>query len=179
MASDLDIRPRRIWVALNVPGKIMMRLLESRDRLLAGQSLADLYRDQAHVALYSAALALYWLPRHGESKKTRYSEVLADIRDFLRFRFRAKTAPDINRAWKGYDEIVSNVTDKELVDHVIGSLDGLCRRFSDDHSATMTELLATMRYLRDLLKNAARRVFPGEPEDYTQYEVVFAEAPDN
>ena len=181
MTSDLDTRPRRVWVAVNAPGKRMMRVLESRGRLLAGQSLADLYRDQAHVALYSAALALHLLPRHGESKKTRFNEVLADIRDFLKLRFRAKVPTDTNLAWTGtgYDEIIANATDKDLVVHVIGRLDDLCRRFTDDDSATMTELLATMRNLKDLLKNAARRVFPGDPDEYTEYEVIFAEAPNN
>ena len=155
----------------------MLRLLESRGRLLGGQSLADLYNDPAHVALYSAALALHWLPRRGESANTRYSQVLADTRDFLKFRFRSKASARVNRAWTGYEEIIASATDKELVDYVIASLDDLCLRFSEDHSATMTELLATMRGLRELLKNAARRVFPGDPEDYTLYEVIFAEAP--
>ena len=177
MLNDLDTRPRTVRFRVALPGKIMMRVLESRDRLMSGQTLKELYKDEAHVALYSAALALHLLPRHGESKKTRYSAVLADIRDFLRFRFRAKVYFDTNRASTRDDEILADATDRELVNHVIKLMDGLCRQFIDDDTGGMTELLKSLRQLRDLLKIAARRLYPGGPEEYAEYEAMFAKSP--
>ena len=177
MSHDLDIRPRRVWLGLTVPGKTMMRVLESRDRRLSDQSLTELYRDEVHVALYSAALALHLLPRHGESRKMHYGAVLADIRDFLMFRFRTKAFMDSNAVWSRDDDIIASATDKELLHHVIERLDGLSRDISTNHASRMTEMLASIRQLRDLLKNAARRVYPGDPEDYAEYEVRFALPP--
>ena len=177
MLSDLDTRPRRVWLGLTVPGKKMMRVLESRDRLLIKQSLTELYRDESHVALYSAALALHLLPRHGESHKMRYRDVLADIRDFLKFRFRAKVSTDTAKALLGDDEIMALATDGESLSHVIERVNELCRQFSDDDTAKMTELLTSMRRLRELLKNVARRLYPGGPEEYAGYEAMFAQPP--
>ena len=155
----------------------MMRVLESRDRLLSRQSLTELYKDEGYVALYSAALALHLLPRRGESNGMRYGDVLADIRDFLSFRFRAKVSKNAGTAWIGDSEITANPTDVELLNHVIKRVDALCRQFSDDDTARMTELLKSMRQLRELLKNAARRLYPGDPEDYAEYEAMFSQPP--
>ncbi|MDA0989099.1 MAG: hypothetical protein O2783_08310 [Chloroflexi bacterium] len=176
MLNNLDTRPRTVRFRINLPGKIMMRVLESRDRLMSGQTLIELYKDEAHVALYSAALALHLLPRHGESKNTRYGAVLADTGDFLRFRFRAKVPIDTGKAWTVDDEVIADATDRELVDYVIKRLDGLCHQFSDGGTVGITELLKSLRQLRELLKIAARRLYPGNPEEYADYEAMFAES---
>ena len=175
MPNELDTRPRSARLRIALPGRRMMRVLESRDRLMSGQTLRELYKDQAHVALYSAALALHLLPRHGESKQTRHEAVLADTRDFLRFRFRAKVTIDPDRTWTEEDDILAEVTDRQLVHHVIQRLDFLHRQFRDD-SERITELLKSLRRLRDLLRIAARRVYPGEADEYAAYESMFAEA---
>ena len=176
MPSDLDTRPRRVWLELTAPGKTMMRVLESRDRLLSRQSLTELYKDEAHAALYSAALALHLLPRHVASKRMRYSVVLADIRDFLSFRFRAKVSPNIDSEGPREDEIMADTTDAELINHVIERLDDLSRQFRVDDAPRMADVLRCIRQLRELLKIAARRLYPGEAEEYAVYEAIFAES---
>ena len=72
---------------------------------------------------------------------------------------------------------MAEATDGELLNHVIKRVDGLCRQFSDDDTARMIELLKSIRQLREMLKNAARRLYPGDPEEYADYEAMFSQPP--
>jgi hypothetical protein len=77
----------------------------------------------------------------------------------------------------GDDGILADATDGELLNHLIQRLNDFCRQISDDDTARMTELLKSMHQLRDLLKTAARRMFPGDPEEYAEYKAMFAQPP--
>lgn len=73
--------------------------------------------------------------------------------------------------------ILADATNGELLNHLIQRLNDLCRQYNDDDTARMTMLLESMRQLREWLKNAARRLFPGDPEEYAEYEAIFAQPP--
>ena len=100
--SDVDLAPRRVWVGLLVPGKKMARLTSE-----LGTELLSLYRGPAHRALLAAGLGLALVPEGGAAfgpaardlwkpmqPGTFWGAVLTDIRDFLKFRFRASGAAD-------------------------------------------------------------------------------------
>ena len=174
MSKDIDRNPRRVWLGLAVPGKKMMGVLESRERLTSGQTLTELYGDEGHVALYSAWLALQLLPRQGIARRVRYGAVLADIRDFLRLRFRINVVSNPMKTWSDVDEVIVHATDGELLNNVIERLDGLSHAASKESDVGMTEWLNSIRQVKELLKNAARRSYPGDPEEYVDYELRFA-----
>ena len=100
--SDVDLAPRRVWVGLLVPGKKMASLTSE-----LGTELLSLYRGPAHRALLAAGLGLALVPEGGAAfgpaardlgkpmqPGTFWGAVLTDIRDFLKFRFRASGAAD-------------------------------------------------------------------------------------
>ena len=100
--SDVDLAPRRVWVGLLVPGKKMASLTSE-----LGTELLSLYRGPAHKALLAAGLGLALVPEGGAAfgpaarnlgkpnqPGTFWGAVLTDIRDFLKFRFRASGAAD-------------------------------------------------------------------------------------
>ena len=71
---------------------------------------------------------------------------------------------------------MADTTDAELIIHVIKRLDDLSRQFRVDDAPRMADVLRCIRQLRELLKIAARRLYPGEAEEYAVYEAIFAES---
>ena len=178
MTVDLNTKPRRVWLGLAVPGKKLRQLLRSHDSPWQGRGLAKLYRDDAHVGLLAAALTLHLMPRHAARHGMPYEQVLADVRDFLKFRFRAEGFVDADKRLtlddvaKSAEEgcIVSiDVADAAVVSYVIGRLDDLAQESSGGLATRMTELLSSIRALRDLLRHIARRLGAGD-----EYEAMFA-----
>jgi hypothetical protein len=173
MTNTLDTKPRGVGLRIALPGRLMMRVIESPERPANRSALVKLYKGEAHVALYSAALAVHMLPRHVASKNTQYEAVLADIRDFLAFRFRLDLPGVVGIRRYKIDDISADATDWEYVDHVIKGLDHLSREMFDN-GAKMTDVLRFMRELKDMLKIAARRIYPGDAEDYAEYETMLS-----
>jgi hypothetical protein len=71
-------------------------------------------------------------------------------------------------------EPITEGTDGELVIHIIKSLESLSLQFREE-SKDIMELLSSVLLLKEMLKIAARRVFPGDPDEYAKYEAMFAE----
>lgn len=100
--SDVNLAPRRVWVGLLVPGKKMASLTRE-----LGTELLTLYRGPAHLGLVAGGLGLALVPEGGAAfgpaarnlgKRIQpgilWGAILTDIRDFLKFRFRATGAAD-------------------------------------------------------------------------------------
>ena len=90
MISNFDMSPRRIWTGLTIPGKKMMVAMNVvSDRAERGQAIIALYKTEPHSAFLAAALALHNLNERTSVTWFPPSALLADVRDFLKLRFRA------------------------------------------------------------------------------------------
>ena len=152
-------------------------MLRSHAGPMQRRGLASLYRDDAHVGLLAAALTLHLMPRHA-THGMHYEPVLADVRDFLKLRFRAKglvdedkrlTLDDVVQRVREGENLAIDVADAVMVNYVISRLDELAQQSAEGTTTRMTELLSSIRALRDLLRHVARRWGAGD-----EYEVIFA-----
>ena len=101
----IALKPRRVWTGLFVPGKKMIKLLtDDGPAIYRGQTVIDLYQDLPRKALIAVAIACAQLSRdHAEpSLNTLGSEpgdlfggVFKDMKNVLRFRFRANGLTDL------------------------------------------------------------------------------------
>ena len=177
MTPNLDTRPRRAWLRPGVPGAQMMEVLKSHDSALRRRRLRSIYGDEAWVALQSAALALHLMPRHAARHGMPYADVLADIRDFVRFRFRIKGLIGLNETIDEAEEHPApgpDVQDIAIVEYVVGRLGALARQSLVVEATRMTELLNSIRGCRDLLRTVARRLPRRDDEQFTSIESLFA-----
>ena len=158
MTTSMDTRPRRVWLGLTVPGKTVMQLLKSHEGPFQGQRLTALYKDDAYVALLSAALALHLMPKHGGPHGMPYGAVLGDVREFLRFRFRAEgllepeKRPKLEDIAEGRTEgrdTMAEVGDGVIVNYVITRLGTLAQQSGLEDVTTMTVLLVVQRFCID------------------------------
>ena len=110
MLNTVDFSPRRIWLGLTVPGKKMFRIDTGRVASIGSERanmLIGCYKGAPSEALSYAAICLHLLPAYGAmfgpaardlKKPLRlgrlYGAILTDIRDFLKFRYRAVGLPD-------------------------------------------------------------------------------------
>lgn len=136
MIEKLDLRPRRVWLGLVIPGKKMMALLMPKGGIQRGRELIDLYQDKPHMALMSAAITLHELPRsetpvfgpalrdltkpidsQSMLYRTLWGAILTDLRDFLKLRFRTKGLADTEPTARAMlDEILGNRNIQEALD---------------------------------------------------------------
>jgi hypothetical protein len=106
-----------------------------------------------------------------------YADVLADIRDFVRFRFRIKGTVGLNET---IDEAQENpepgpdVQDIVIVEYVVGRLGALARQSMVVEATRMTELLNSIRGSRDLLRVVGRRLPHTDEEQFAEIEALFA-----
>jgi len=201
--KGLDLRPRRVWLGLTVPGKKMMTMLEPNAGIQRGWSLIDLYQGEPYRALVAAAIALHFLPEQGARfgpafrdltkpllPGMLYGAILTDIRDFLKLRFHAKglantetvasdaieegiRAGNIQAALEA-DE--PEVVVSYVVNYVITALDTLSRDLTVQADAKREEFVNFISRLRDLLRATARWLYPGGYEHYDRYiDIVFQE----
>ena len=103
--GKIDTSPRKIFSGLTIPGKKMIIMLMGKRGVVG--SLIDVYKEEPSQALTLATTALYSVseevakfgPSFRNSELERhllvsmivdnYVEILKDIRDFLKLRFRA------------------------------------------------------------------------------------------
>ena len=100
----VDIRPRKVWTGLTVPGKKMVALISQMGGPYRGQLLIDLYKQPPEQAIMSVSFALHEVPKQGSrfgpafrsapiplsNTAIGYGTILTDLRDFLKLRFRLK-----------------------------------------------------------------------------------------
>ena len=155
----------------------MMDVLKSHDSALRKRRLRGIYGDEAWVGLQSAALALHLMPRHAARHGMPYADVLSDIRDFVRFRFRIKGTIGLNETIDEEEERPepeSDVQDIAIVEYVVGRLGALARQSSVVEATRMTELLNSIRGCRDLLRTVARRLPRSDEAEFAAIEDLFA-----
>ena len=154
-----------------------MEVLRSHDGALRRRGLRSIYGDEAWIGLFSAALGLHLMPRHAAPRGMPYAGVLADIRDFVRFRFRIKGTVGLNET---IDEAQENpepgpdVQDIVIVEYVVGRLGALARQSMVVEETRMTELLNSIRGCRDLLRVVGRRLPHTDEEQFAEIEALFA-----
>ncbi len=64
--TRLDLRPRRVWLGLTIPGKKMIKVLMSGSGRERGERLIELYKSSPDYLLTATALALHTLCQEGE-----------------------------------------------------------------------------------------------------------------
>lgn len=177
----------------------MMVILMPEGGVKRGQALVDLYKDDAYMAVHSAALVLHMLPkagsRHGPALRhlvrsdrgNPYGAVLTDIRDFLKFRFRVKGLAipgDASPAtiWErlaslGTDDVdvLAEAAEAQactILTYVISTLDKL----SGIRMVSIEGFTASLRDLRDMLRDVARCMYPYGSESFDPMDkMVFRE----
>jgi len=186
--NKIDVSPRRIFFGATIPGKKMTAILEpylaSKTRFERGQFLLDLYKDTLNRCLMCVALSLAILPNKGtrfgpafrdivKGKQwpsvSLYGAILTDIRDFLKFRFRATGLTDIDdravlESLKTGVLPVNVHTYKpdQVIQYTISSLDLLSRETEFNSIENMT---TAMGKLIALLKETAELVMgPNEKQ---------------
>ncbi len=177
MTPHLDTRPRRVWLRPKVPGKLMMEVLKSHDGALRRRKLGRIYSDEAYIGLLSAALALHLMPRHAAPHGLPYGGVLADVRDFVRFRFRIKSTPGLDETFAEEEDTLepaADVGDVAIVNYVVTRLGALSRQSTRFESTRLTELLNSIRGLRDLLRHVARRLHHGDEQQFSEIDALFS-----
>ena len=177
MTPNLDTRPRRVWLRPKVPRKLMMEVLKSHDGALRRRKLGRIYSDEAYVGLLSAALALHLMPRHAAPQGLPYGGVLADVRDFVRFRFRITSTPGLDETFTEGEETIepaADVGDVAIVNYVVTRLGALSRQSTRFESTRLTELLGSIRGLRDLLRHVARRLHHGDEHQFAEIDALFS-----
>ncbi len=155
----------------------MMDVLKSHDSALRKRRLRGIYGDEAWVGLQSAALALHLMPRHAARHGMPYADVLADIRDFVRFRFRIKGMVGLNETIDEAEEDPepgADAQDIAMVEYVVGRLGALARQSMVVEATRMTELLNSIRGCRDLLRAVARRLPHRDEAQLAEIEALFA-----
>ena len=170
-----DMSPRRVWLGLSVPGKKMMALLNPDAGIERGRQLIEIYQGTASLALINSALALHSLPKQPPTgpafrdlgKPLRpvpamlFGAILTDIRDFLKFRFRASGLPDTelppledmleDLASGRFPDVVEPARPHRVVNYVISALDALSR---DEEGKA--DFVAACEKLRDLLRETGK-----------------------
>jgi hypothetical protein len=176
-----DASPRRVWLGTTIPGKKMMAMISSAQGIERGSELIDLYKGDVHRAMWAAACALHDLPEKGAvgpafRDVTKplvpgavYGAMLTDIRDFLKFRFRATglSAADIPSDESLLEDLVGGqfpegVEPRHLirvVNFAISVLDALSR----DRQGK-TDFMAARRQLRNLLLETTKTWDPSRHE---------------
>lgn len=155
----------------------MMEVLKSHDSALRRRRLRSIYGDEAWVGLISAALALHLMPRHAAPHGMPYAGVLADIRDFVRFRFRIEGMVGLNETIdeaEEHPEPGPDAQDIAIVEYVVGRLGALARQSMVVEATRMTELLNSIRGCRDLLRQVARRLPHQDEAQLAEIEALFA-----
>ena len=176
MTPKLDTRPRRVWFRPKVPGKLMIEVLKLHDGALQRRKLSRIYGDEAYIGLLSAALALHLMPRHSAAHGLPYGEVLADVRDFVRFRFRIDSTPRLDETFAEGEETIehaADVGDAAIVSYVVARLRALTRQTTQLESTRLTELLSSIRGLRDLLRHVAGRLDHDDEEQFAEIDSLF------
>ena len=177
MTPNLDTRPRRVWLRPKVPGKLMIEVLKSHDGALRRRKLGRIYSDEAYIGLLSAALALHLMPRHAAPHGLPYGGVLADVRDFVRFRFRIKNTSGLDETFAEREDSIepaTDVGDVAIVNYVVTRLGALSRQSTQFESTRMTELLNSIRGLRDLLRHVARQLHHGDEQEFVEIDALFS-----
>ena len=155
----------------------MIEVLKLHDGALRRRKLSRIYGDEAYIGLLSAALVLHLMPRHSATHGLPYGEVLADVRDFVRFRFRIKSTPGLDETFaEGEDtlEPAADVGDVAIVNYVVTRLGALSRQSTRFESTRLTELLSSIRGLRDLLRHVARRLHHGDEQQFSEIDALFS-----
>ncbi len=155
----------------------MMVVLKSHDSALRRRGLRSIYGDEAWVGMLAAALALHLMPRHAAPRGMPYAAVLADIRDFVRFRFRIKGDIGLHETIdEGTEEPEpgADAQDIAMVEYVVGRLGALARQSMVVEATRMTELLNAIRGCRDLLRTVARRLPHRDEVQFVEIEALFA-----
>jgi hypothetical protein len=180
--KSVDMRPRRIWFGITIPGKKMMRLLEPYLPGNRGANLLDLYKAPPYEALLYVALALQLMPKRGfqfgpaarqfvsgsQKFPTLYGATLTDMRDFLKLRFRAKGYPQseggssditLERLASGnFPESVQSGLPEEVINYTISALDLLSRQSHLVYSENVNVEVASEK-LKELLRTTGESVF--------------------
>ena len=154
-----------------------MEVLKSHDGALRRRKLGRIYSDEAYVGLLSAALALHLMPRHAAAQGLPYGGVLADVRDFVRFRFRITSTPGLDETFTEGEETIepaADVGDVAIVNYVVTRLGALSRQSTRFESTRLTELLGSIRGLRDLLRHVARRLHHGDEHQFAEIDALFS-----
>jgi hypothetical protein len=170
--------PRRVWLGTTVPGKKMVAMISGAEGISRGKELIDLYRDEPYRALLAAAFGLRTLPRQGVVgpafrdltkpllPDALFGAMLTDIRDFLKFRFRATGATGAEAAHA--EEIVKTLRTGRLpaeiepskpwlvVNYVISALDALSR----EREGKREDLTSACRELANLCFATSRSLVP-------------------
>ena len=154
----------------------MMEVLKFHDGALRRRKLSRIYGDEAYIGLLSAALALHLMPRHSATHGLPYGGVLADVRDFVRFRFRIEGTPRLDGTFAEGEEPIepaADVGDVAIVSYVVTRLGALSRQTTRFESTRLTELLSSIRGLRDLLRHVARRMHHGDEQQFSEIDAWF------
>ena len=176
MTPNLDIRPQRVWFRASVPGKQMMTILRSHESSLRTRGLRGLYGDEAYIGILTAALGLHLMPRHAAPHGMPYGDILADIRDFVQLRFRIKGSAGLAESADGDEDSAEpsvDVGDAAIVSYVVSRLGALSRQSTVFETTRMTELLGSIRGVRDLLRHVAGRMSHKDEEQFTALEALF------
>lgn len=185
--NRIDTSPRRILFGATIPGKKMTAMLEpympSNSRLQRGRFLLDLYKYPHHLSLMYVALSLHILPKKGvrfgpafreivkggqSPSVSLYGAILTDIRDFLKFRFRATGLGDakgstvLESLKTGVLPVGVEILDPEqVIQYTISALDVLSRetQFSSTDSMTtqMQKLKALLRVTAELFMDTSEK----------------------
>ena len=176
--DSVNIFPRRVWFGLYIPGKKLFRLDAGYPTpwisTQRASMLIDCYKDDPSVALVYAAMGLHLVPENGAAfgpairdlrrqplrPGLSYGAILTDIRDFLKFRYRAKgldvSASELLRELHD-GHLLDNVVSEDpamAINYAISALDALSRDagFIEEQQ----KFVAAIYQLRDLLEGAAK-----------------------
>jgi hypothetical protein len=174
-----DMSPRRVWLGTTVPGKKMVAMISSAEGISRGTELIDLYRGEPHMAFWAAACALRSLPRHGSVgpafrdltkpvlPNALFGAMLTDIRDFLKFRFRATgltgaeaASPDIVGALRT-GRLPAEIEPAKpwlVANYAVSALDALSR----DREGKPEDVMSSCRQLANLCFATSRSLNPRE-----------------
>lgn len=190
-----DMNPRKVWLGIFVPGKKTMAMIKQGVTPTQSWSLIDLFESEPYKSFVFAALALHFVAERGDKQNSavldiRNSqfggiplvELLTDIRNYLRLRFRvegedhvcSKSSLTIGQILRmdaltgAIDRDEAEVAVRFMVSHVATVLDTLSKP-KVGGGTNGAELVAVFRRLRDMLLMMGEWTYSGDSNEYMLY----------